>query len=87
MRTSACPGTRLDTMRLQAPIRHRARNVERFSRVPPDTPAPRVGLGLTASDLEEALLAVGDREDHVGTDGRARLARVRAALERELLRQ
>lgn len=50
------------------------------------TPAPAGRLGLTAIELDELLTAVGDREDAVGTDARARLARARRALEAELAR-
>lgn len=49
---------------------------------PVDTPA----LGLELPDLEELLFAIGDREDHATLDERARLARARRALERELAR-
>jgi len=41
-------------------------------------------LGLDPTDLEEVLRAIGDREDQAGGDARARLARGRRALEREL---
>lgn len=45
---------------------------------------PTRGLGLSVDELEELLVAVGDREDQVGEQARARLARGRMALEREL---
>lgn len=45
-----------------------------------------LGLDLTPDVLEELLIAIGDREDHATADVRARLARGRAALERELTR-
>lgn len=48
------------------------------------TPATRDGLGLAPPDLEAALVAIGDLEDRSGPDVRARLARARRALEREL---
>jgi hypothetical protein len=51
------------------------------------TPAPRrrpLELGLTPPELEELLTAVGDREDTATAAARARLARGRRALEREL---
>lgn len=41
-------------------------------------------LGLTPVELEDVLVAIGDLEDRAGTDARARLARARRALEREL---
>lgn len=63
----------------------RARTTLGLDRGPAPPPAAR-GLGLTLPDLEELLLAVGDREDTVGTDARARLARGRIALEAELTR-
>lgn len=50
-------------------------------------PRPARGIGaLELDDLEELLVAVGDREDAVGEDARARLARGRRALEHELAR-
>lgn len=66
--------------------RHRLVTPRRRHRRPelaPTTPA-RAGLGLAIPDLEELLTAVGDREDTVGPDARARLARGRRALELEL---
>lgn len=50
--------------------------------------APVTG-GLAAlhpPDIEAGLTAIGDREDIASTDERARLRRVRAALEDELAR-
>lgn len=41
---------------------------------------------LTPLDLEEALVAIHDRDDVADAKGRARLARVRHALEAELAR-
>ncbi len=38
---------------------------------------------LELDDLDEALTAIGDREDQAGEDARRRLARVRQALEHE----
>lgn len=38
---------------------------------------------LELDDLDEALTAIGDREDQAGEDSRRRLARVRQALEHE----
>lgn len=62
---------------------HIGRRRARGHRIAPAESAP--ALGLTAAELEEALVALGDREDlATGVDQRARLARVRAALEREL---
>lgn len=83
--TSARPGTNMDTMRgLATP--HRIRVARRGAVVTPAPVAER-SLDLTPDVLEELLLAVGDREDMVGPDARARLARGRAALERELVRR
>jgi hypothetical protein len=50
------------------------------------TPPARLpaGLGLTAPELEDVLIAIGDLEDRSGPDVRARLGRARRALEREL---
>lgn len=48
--------------------------------------AARIGLGLTVPELEDLLIAIGDREDLAGPDERARLIRGRRALEAELVR-
>jgi hypothetical protein len=54
-----------------------------------DTPATAAAplLELDTPELEELLVAVADREDAATSDVRARLARGRAALERELARR
>lgn len=50
-------------------------------------PDHRGALGLSVDELEELLVAIGDRQDLEADQGRrARLARGRAALERELSR-
>jgi hypothetical protein len=52
---------------------------------PPTAPAPV--LGLTVDELEELLVAIGDRQDlEADTGRRARLERARRALEAELAR-
>lgn len=53
---------------------------------PKRPPAPAPTLGLDPLELEELLVAVGDREDQAGTAARARLTRGRRALEAELAR-
>lgn len=74
-------------------LEHRTRPprlARRLALAPTVTPAPAAipapALGLTALELEDLLVAIGDLEDRAGTDQRARLARGRAALERELAR-
>lgn len=64
---------------------HRARRRSRAALEPrPAPPVRALGLGLDAGDLEEVLVAIGEREDFATADVRARLARARHALEREL---
>lgn len=84
--SSARPGTTLDTMRvLTTP--HRTRIARRGATVDAPIADARQALGLDLTpDVLEELIAIGDREDHATADVRARLARGRAALERELTR-
>lgn len=65
--------------------RLRAARLARHRAALPAVAPATLELGLTIPELEEALMAIGDREDLVGDPNRrARLARARAALEREL---
>lgn len=50
------------------------------------SPSPAPGDGLTLADLDAGLTALVDREDLAGPDERARLRRVRDALERQAAR-